>query len=229
MPTNLGIYGSLREYFYDIFIIEYHNRKKNVTKLNFRLYKKRERKALSFKDANFHSEELYIEQTYIEPNLFNMLFQRTNDTIVTYIKKSGKKTNYLLSRYNLTKYPGNKNSTQIISNYLRDDICNNPKYMQSSFMTSFINYNDIEKSIIKINGEQNYYKYQKDLVSLITCQNKDNKVEYEPKKIVLPQCLNILDELNNKNYHIIEFTPDKNRIEFDINNDPKYKSLIFLI
>ena len=225
LATNFGLYDKLRENFYDIFIIEYHNKKKDVTKLNFRLYKKGESRTLSFKDANFHSEELYIEQTYIEPNLFNILFQRTNDTIITYIKKTEKKTNYFLSRFNLTKSTETKNSTQLISNYIRDDICNNPKYMQTIFMASFINYNDIEKSIIKKNGGQKYYKFQKDLVSLITCVNKDKKVKYETKKIVLPQCLNILDELNNKNYHIIEFTPDKNRIEFDINNDPKYKSL----
>jgi len=225
MATNLGLYDNLREYYYDIFIIEYHIKKKDVTKLNFRLYKKGESKTLSFKDAKFHSGELYIEQTYIEPNLFNMLFQRSNDSIVTYIMKSGKKTNYLLSRFNLTKSTENKNSTQLISNYLREDICSNPKYMQSSFMTSFINYNLIEQSIIKKNGEQNYYKYQKDLVSLITCLNKDNKVEYEPKKIVLPQCLNTLDELNNKKYHIIEFTPEINSFKLDISNDPIYRSL----
>jgi len=186
IATNLGLYDNLREYYYDIFISEYHNNKKDVTKLNFRLYKKGESKTLSFKDANFKSGELYIEQNYIEPNLFNMLYQKTNDTIVSYIKKVGKNNIYLLSRFNLTRSTENKNSTQLVSNYLREDICSNPKYMQSSYMTSFINYNFIEQSIIKKNGEQNYYKYQKDLVSLITCLNKDNKVEYEPKKIVLP-------------------------------------------
>ena len=91
IATNLGLYDNLREYYYDIFISEYHNKKKDVTKLNFRLYKKGESKTLSFKDANFKSGELYIEQNYIEPNLFNMLYQKTNDTIVSYIKKVGKK------------------------------------------------------------------------------------------------------------------------------------------
>ena len=225
LSTDLGLYDNQKEYYYDIFIIEYHNKLKDVTKLNFQLYKKGESRSLSFSEAKFSFSELYIEQTYIDPSLFNMLFQRANDTIITYIMKAGKKTNYLLSRFNLAKSTEKKNYNQLVSNYLRDDICSNPKYMQSSFMTSFINYNDAEKAKIKQNGEQNYYKYQKDLVSLITCLNKDNKVEYEPKKIVLPQCLNILDELNNKNYHVIEFTPDKNQFVLDIKNDPKYKSL----
>jgi hypothetical protein len=116
---------------------------------------------LSFKDANFHSEELYIEQTYIEPNLFSILFQRTNDTIITYIKKTEKKTNYFLSRFNLTKSTETKNSTQLIINYIRDYICNNPKYMQTIFMASFINYNDIEKSIIKKMGDKNIINFKK--------------------------------------------------------------------
>ena len=37
--------------------------------------------------------------------------------------------------------------------------------------------------------------------------------------------LNILDELNDKKYHIIEFTPEINTVKFDISNDPKYRSL----
>ena len=219
---NLGFYDNLRMYFYDLFIIEYHN--KSVVNLNFRLYKNSESKALSFEEANFPSSELIIENTYIEPNLFNMLPHKSNDSIVTYIMKAGQKNNYLLSRFNLTQLTKYKNSIQIPSNYLRDDICSNPKYMQSTFMTSFINYNEKEQAYIKKNKNHAYYKYQKDIVSLITCLNKDNKVEYEPKKIVLPQCLNILDELNNLNYHTIEFTPDNDNVNFDISNNPIYRS-----
>jgi len=221
--TDLLLYDR-KIYYYDIFIIEYHNKKKNVTKLNFQLYNKYDNKIMSFEDANSHSPNLYIEKTYIEPDLFNMIIQKANDTIISYIMKVGKHTNYLLSRVNLILSTEIKNSVQIVSNFLRDDICSNPKYMQTNFMTSFINYNDKDKQKMK-NKEQNYYKYQKDIVSLITCLNKDNKVEYEPKKIVLPQCLNILDELNDKSYHVIEFTQNKNRIELDIDEDPKYASL----
>ena len=79
--------------------------------------------------------------------------------------------------------------------------------MQTQYITSFINYSEEDKSKIKNNSDE-YYKYQRDIVSLITCLNKDNEIEYEPKKIVLPQCLNILDELNNKDFHVINFYND---------------------
>ena len=217
----IGADLALKENLNDIFIIENHNKIKKVTKLIFQLYKKGEKKASSLKDGN----ELIIEKTYIEPSIFNMLFQKTNDTIVSYIMKAGKKNNYLLSRFNLTESIEKKNSSHLVSNYLYEDICSEPKYMQTNYITSFINYNELEKYKIRSNGEKNYYKYEKDIVSLITCMNGANKVEYIPKKIILPQCLNILDELNNKSYHVIEFTQDINRVDFDIINDPNYKSL----
>ena len=134
-------------------------------------------------------------------------------------------TNLVLSRFNLTKSIEKEKGTQLVSHFLKDDICSNPKYMQTNLVTSFINYNQNDKSIINKYGEENYYKYQKDVVSLIACLNKDNKVEYEPKKIVLPQCLNILDEINNKSFHVIEFTQNKNKTVFDIYGDPKFVSL----
>ena len=37
--------------------------------------------------------------------------------------------------------------------------------------------------------------------------------------------MNILDELNGKKFHVIELTKEKDRVKFDISNDPKYRSL----
>ena len=169
-----------------------------------------------------------IEDTYISPNLFNHFIPNENDLIIIYTMKAGNKTNLILTRFNLTY----SNSLHVrykfreisLSNYLREDICSNPKYIQSIFVNSFINYNDKDKQTIKEKENENYYKYQRDIVTLMACE-KDDKVFYESKKIIMPQCLNILDEINNKSFHVIEFTQNKNKTVFDIYGDPKFVSL----
>jgi hypothetical protein len=75
------------------------------------------------------------------------------------------------------------------------------------------------------NPNTNYYKYQKDIGVLISCDNNQNGVEYESKRIKLPQCLNTLDELNGNDKHLLKFGEDENEIIFDIYNDPNLASL----
>ena len=153
-----------------------------------------------------------IEDSYISPHLFNHFIPNEDDLIVIYTLKTGNKANLVLSRFNLTsstKFHTFKEYS--LSNYFREDICDNPKYIQSIFVNSFINYEDKDKQIIIKEGSKNYYKYQKDIVTLLACENNNNVV-YESKKIILPQCLNVLDEINGKDKHIIKLTKKRENI-----------------
>ena len=62
----------------------------------------------------------------------------------------------LLSKYDYNtdlKYKSNLTEYSL-NNYLREDICKKPKYMQSMFANSFINYNTRDKAIIQNNIHQ---------------------------------------------------------------------------
>ena len=160
----------------------------------------------------------------IEPALFNSLYDDDISLIYLYIDKN----NHLkMSRYDLNY----SKKLSIINdlffpNYLRDDICKNPKFMQSIFINSLINYNKKDQEYIRNNGGiENYYKYQKDIFTLIACENDKKEVYYESKKISMLQCLNRLDSINGKANHIIKFKKDEKYVIFDIYNDTNYISL----
>jgi len=159
--------------------------------------------------------------------LFNILIPNYNELIAIYLIKKNNKNILIMSRFNLTYTTQSHSFLEIsIINYLRqEDICSDPKYMQSIFVISFINYNNKDKEIINNNGIDKYYKYQKDIVSLISCKNEQNSIIYKTKKLIIPQCLKTLDEINGKDLHILKFENDKNTITFDIYNDLNYVSL----
>ena len=222
---------------YDIFMTEYHNEKRNQTLLFTSLYNIQGHKSivsLYEKNSSFHG--IQIEDSYLNPNLFNNLIPNNNELIILYLMKTkSNKMALLMSRYNniLNSIKLNLNIQNIsLNNYIRDDICLEPKYMQSSFINnSFINYSNKDKEIMENNKNINYYVYQRDILSLISCSNNDNsnnKVKYEPKKIIMPQCLNILDEINGidkYNYHTLQFENGKRYMLLDIYNNPNLLSL----
>ena len=69
-----------------------------------------------------------------------------------------------------------------LSNYFRDDICEKPKYMQSKFILSPINYDTNDKQIMEVNPDEKYYKYQQDIITVISCDKNGSEVEYQVKK-----------------------------------------------
>ena len=213
--------------FFDAFLTEYHHEEKNKIMLVSSLF----RKSLhgSFISVSDRSKKYYginVEDSYVDQNLFNLLLPNENDLIIIYIMKTRDGMGLVLTRFNLTNsitYHRNFKEYSL-SNYLRDDICPKPKHIQSIFVNSFINYNQRDKALIEFAGKEKYYKYQKDIVTLIACEDENKNVIYESKKIIMPQCLNILDEINNNDYHYIKYK-ENNNVTLDIYNDPNLLSL----
>ena len=164
---------------------------------------------------------LNIENNYVNPNLFNYL-ENNDDLIIIYISQEAKMS-LLLTRFNVndpgTKkiYAGFKNVAR--NTFIQTDICQEPKYLHSIYINSFINYDSQDKEYMNKNKNKEYYKYKKDIGVLISCLENDNII-YQTRKIELPQCLNTLDEINGMNLHKLEFRGEKKEFIFDIYNDP---------
>lgn len=227
----IGIY----KYFYsktgryaDYFLTEYHDEKNGKTRLMTSVYVNSNLYSfiLRFEDMDIY-KGINIEDTYINPNLFNHLLPNMNELIVLYIMKNYKRENLLLLiKYDYTKELKYKTKFDkySLSNYLRDDICKNPKYMQSAFINSFISYDTHDKSVIGDNKDNKYFVYQRDIAIIISCDDENGNIFYQAKKIQMPQCLNILNEINGKKKSLI-FTREIEKIILDFDNDPNYKSL----
>ena len=213
---------------YDTFLTEYHNKEENTTLFASSLFRKSlytSLIAVSSTIGVFYG--INIEYMYIPKNLFNHIMPDQNDLIIIYAMKYGNGMGLYMSRFNLTKSIKLHASFRdySLSNYVIPNICSNPQYIQSIYTTSFINYDAQDKEIIKRNTNKNYYKYQRDIVSLIACNNGNNQVIYEPQKIKMLQCLNVLDNLNNDSKHIIKLRKGGEPVILDIYNDPNLKSL----
>ena len=208
------------------FLTEYHDKEANKTRLMTSVYINNY--FMSF-ILRFETLGIYhginIEDRHIDPNLFNHLLPK-DELIIIYIMKGAEGKNLLLLNeynyqqslhfhYNFEKYS--------LSNYLREDICENPKYMQSSFLTTFINYDESEKQKIKY-SPGDYFKYQRDIGIVITCDKGDGEVLSQAKKIAMPQCLNDLYELNGIENKLI-LTSAYDKVVLDIKNNPNYRSL----
>ena len=218
--------------FYDAFLTEYHNEKENKTMLVSSLF----RKSLfaSFISISDKSKIYYginVEDVYINQYLFNHLVPNEKELIAIYTMKTGNDMSLIMSRFKFSESTTFHSKFQefAFSNYLRDDICPKPKHIQSIFVNSFINYSQEDKNIISNSINEKFYSLQKDIVTLIACENDENIVNYEYKKIIMPQCLNILDEINNMDKHYFKFNEQSSandkRIEVDIYANPNYKSL----
>ena len=228
-PIEIGkqIHDAFGGYF-DAFLTEYHDEQQDKTVLVSSLFRKTIHTTfVSISDRSMTYHGVNIEDSYINPNLFNYLIPNENDLIIIYLMQTRDSMGLIMTRYNLTNSVSMHMKFQeySLSNYLLEGICPMPKYIQSIFATTFINYTNKDKSIIQQNGSQNYYKYQTDIVTFISCEENNGKVSYQSKKITMPQCLNDLDVLNNKNIHTLKYTADIDNIMIDIYNDPKYISL----
>ena len=210
----------------EYFLLECHDKQKNKTKLITSAYVHLNLNSfINQKDDIGVYNGINIEDQYIPPELFNSLIPNNKDLIIVYIMKNYEGKNLLiLNNYDYnnelkTKTNLNKFSN---SNYLRDDICQNPKYIQSMFITSLIKYDYRDEE--NFEEYQQYYKYQRDIATIISCDDGKGNVFYQAKKIQMPQCLNILNEINGMNDSLI-FTKDNIKIILRINEDPNYKSL----
>ena len=209
---------------------------------------------IPFKDFFVNNYDLFMKIISNQTNIFFSIINKFNEainsttleTISNFIKIRLKKFNYFfdddkslillyidgnnnlrMNRYDTNYYLINYKLFALFSpQYLRKDICENPKYIQGIMFNSLINYNEQDQEYIKKNGGlDNFYKYQKEIATLIACENDKKEVFYEFKKIPILQCLNRLDNINGKYKHVIKFKKNENSIEFDIYNDPNYKSL----
>ena len=208
IPVGLGKSNTIPNVGYgDIYMSEFHNYNNNgngKTLLLYSYYIKQSKNKVIRRNyiPYFETGNLYyglnIQDNYIHQNLFNHLIPNKDELIIIYISKETK-NNLFLSRFDINDSKSkfiNTNFKEITNyNYIRNDICNEPKYLQSIYINSFINYDNNDKNVIKNNPNKNYYKYQKDIGVLISCA-ENNDIAYESKKIEIPQCLNILDEIN---------------------------------
>ena len=227
-PINIDTtYHSLNGYYLHYFLTEYHSKDLDKTILVSSIFIKSLKS--SYISFNNRVEKYYginIEDRYISQYLFNHLLPSNDDLIIIYIMKVNNVNNLLMSRYNLSEsITFHTLREPCMSNYIKDNICSNPKYIQSLLINSPINYSQNDRNIINSNTGNNYYKYQKDIVSLIACSNVNNNVFYQTSKIIIPQCLNTLDELNENDKHIIKFRNNQDNVDLDIYNDPNLASL----
>ena len=210
------------------FLTEYHDKGANKTRLVTSLYVNKYSTAFILKLEGlgiYHG--INIEDRYVDPNLFNHILTYNNEILILYVMKGAEGKNLLLvNQYDYTQslQIQTKFNKYSLSNYLRDDICDNPKYMQSIFILSYINYDENDKQIIKSSTGEKYYTYQRDIGIVMSCAKDNGDIFYEAKKIVLPQCLNILENINTKT-GLFTFKKDSIVIKLDIKNNPNLKSL----
>ena len=198
----------------DIYLTECHNQEDSIkTLLRFSYYIKDSHLSYIKSDEDYG---LKISDKSINPNLLNYIASNEEEMLIIYINKDTK-TNLLISRiytknivYNYMGYA--------INNYYRTDICLNPVYMQSTYIKSFINYEEKDKEYMRNNPYNTYYKFEKNLGIVISC--KSDSAEFQTIKVETPQCLNELDEINGNDIHRLKFTDDKKEVIFDIYNDP---------
>ena len=211
------------------FLTEMHDKQNNKTKLMTSYYFNWDLQ--SFINKNVDKETyngINIEDIYIDPNLFNYILPNNHEELlIIYIMKGAEGKNILLlNRYNYTNdlRTTTKFDKYSSSNYLRDDICERPKYMQSMYINSFIKYDERDKEYMRNHPNQTFYTYQRDIATVLSCDDGNDKAFYEAKKIQMPQCLNTLNEINGISSPFI-FTKDKNKVIIDLLENPNYKSL----
>ena len=198
----------------DIFLTESFNEKETFkTWLRYSYYIKETRVSHIKTDNNCG---IKISDKYINPHLLNYLAPNDDEILIIYLSQDTK-TNLFISRI-MTESINSNFKGYAINNYYRTDICSEPMYMQSTYINSFINYEEKDKQYMKENQSNNYYKYERDIGIVISCKGTD--ISYQPIKVETPQCLNKLDEINGLDIHTLKFNKDTNEIILDIYNDP---------
>ena len=198
----------------DIFLTESFNEKESFkTWLRYSYYIK-ETHVSYIKTNNDYG--IKISDKYINPNLINYLILNDDDILIIYLNQDTK-TSLFISRIMAESINSNYKG-YAINNYYSTNICSEPMYMQSTYIKSFINYEEKDKQYMINNPSNDYYKYERDIAIVISC--KGNDISYQPIKVEIPQCLNKLDEINGLDIHTLKFNKDKNEIILDIYNDP---------
>ena len=221
---NKSIFGG----YYDVFLAEFgekkdvNDNKENKTVILYSLYRKSLHASLvpmfSLFDTFFG---INIRDDYIETNLFNyvlegneMVFIFIYNNVLQAIRVDYSQEFNIFKKYNDFGELGYY-STKLVN-------CKNPKYMQSTFINNTIKYNDEEKQIVK-NGTRQYI-LEMDIVSLLSCEDEQGRVNYETNIIKLPQCLVDLDSMNSHEIHKINFYLNISAIIYDIYDDIRLKS-----
>ena len=207
----------------DAYLTEVHdsNDGKEVTLLLYSYYKKLDIRTSFIPYYTRMFFGINIEDNYIHPNLFNYIIPNNEEMIIIYISKEAKMS-LLLTRFNVNDSKWKKliDFKSLSRNtFIQTDICEKPKYLQSIYINSFINYDSKDKEYMNKYKYNEYYKYKKDIGVLISCLENDNII-YQTRKIELPQCLNTLDEINGMNLHELEFRGKQREYIFDIYNNP---------
>ena len=211
--------------YYDIFLAEFsekENGKKNNTVLLYSLYRKSLHASLvpmfSFLDLFFG---INIRDDYIETNMFNYLLEG-NEMVFVFIYNNllqairvdySKKLN-IFKKYEDFRELGYY-STKLTN-------CKKPKFMQSTYINTTIQYTQKEKE--ENNKLNKKYILEKDIASIISCEDDQGNINYLPKLIELPQCLTDLDDLNGHSIHKINFYLSVGLIIYDIFADIRLKS-----
>ena len=204
----------------DIYLTECHNQKDSIkTMLRFSYYIQETHVSYIRADNDYG---LKLSDKSINPNLLNYIAPNPDEMLIIYLNKDTTKTNLLISRINTKEITYNYKG-YTFNNYYRTDICSNPVYMRSTYIKSFIDYEEKDKIYMKNNPSNAYYKSEKDIAIVISC--KDANEKHQTIKVESPQCLDKLDELNGMDLHNLKFTVDKTEIIFDIYNDPNMFSL----
>ena len=165
--------------YYDVFLAEFSEKEygyknKNNTVILYSLYRKSLHLSLvpmySVLDLFFG---ISIKDDYIETNLFNyvlegneMVFIFIYNNMLQAIRVDYSKKHSIFKRCNDFRDLGYYSS--------KIENCKNPKFMQSSYINSTIKYNEEEKAIVK-NGTRQYL-YEKDIVTLISCETEEGKI-----------------------------------------------------
>ena len=211
---------------YDSFLLEYHNKESDETALYYSLYRKSIHSALIpiLISSNLF-QGIKMQFNYIGNNLFNILMPYPNEAILIYIYNN--KINATRVEYSIS-YINNNNYSNLGS--FSDEInqnCKNPKFIQSTYITNYIKYNDYEQNNVNEDIEHNYI-YQKDIEVVLSCEKSNNEesseIIYTSKIIDLPQCLNELDSMHELGYHKINFFLDVKEVVYGIYNDARLKS-----
>ena len=178
--------------YYDVFLAEFSEKERNINNKNntvilYSLYRKSLHISLV---PMFSLLDLFyginIRDDYIETNLFNyvlegneMVFIFIYNNMLQAIRVDYSKKHSIFKKCNDFRDLGYYSSK--IAN------CKNPRFMQSSYVNSTIKYTPEEKAIVKNSTRQ--YKYEKDIVTVLSCETNEGKINYIPKIIEPPQCL----------------------------------------
>ena len=213
--------------YYDIFLAEFSEKKeddnkKNNTVVLYSFYRKSLHASLvpmfSVLDLFFG---INIRDDYIETNMFNYLLEG-NEMIFIFIYNNmfqAIRVDYS-KKFNIFKKYQDFREYGYYSEKI--DNCKNPKFMQSTYVNTTIKYTDEEK--IVVNSQKKKYLLEKDIASVISCENEQGTINYVTKLIELPQCLIDLDELNNHSIHKINFYLSIGAIVYSIYEDVRLKS-----